>query len=193
MENNSTIIKLTKKYIIDFLSNMFFSELVSWDGDDQFNQLPILSSDDSGEAREEQRGALLVHKKHAWGLRLLVTVVDSTRMRICYRITNLKNKLPIDILNKVCYPFEFVNIDFSISDLNFGAYDPTEYSFCDNTNSNSIDKLFSLLKFVLDCEFIAVEDQALFDDILDQPLNNPPFSGEQHYCPVYASPEKVTS
>jgi hypothetical protein len=50
--------KITKKYIIDFLNALLFSNSVLWDGDDQFNELPIFETTAEEGLRTEQRGAL---------------------------------------------------------------------------------------------------------------------------------------
>ena len=41
---NAHIEKITKKYILDYLNALLFSNTVLWDGDDQYNELPIFYS-----------------------------------------------------------------------------------------------------------------------------------------------------
>lgn len=186
MPDDYQIIKLTKKYIVDFLNALCFSNTVSWDGDDQFNELPIFTTEIEEGHREEQRGALLVHNKYSWALRLLVTVIEDTKQQICYRITGLKQIVTLDDPKRVCIPFELLDIDFSIADLNLGMQEPSSYSFSDNIVKNAdSSRVFALLRFLIESSLLASDDRKLFEEILVDTLSFPPFSGDTHYIPVY--------
>lgn len=186
MHDDYQIVKLTKKYIVDFLNALCFSNTISWDGDDQFNEFPIFSTETEERRREEQRGALLVHNKYAWALRVLVTVIEDTKQQVCYRITGLKNLVKLDNPERVCVPFDALDIDFSIADLNLGMQEPSSYSFADNITADiNRARIFSLLRFLLDSSLIASDDKELFEGLLIDTLSFPPFSGDGHYVPVY--------
>jgi hypothetical protein len=184
MRDDSQINKLTKKYIIDFLNAMFFSNTVSWDSDDQFNQLPILEEETDTGRHFEQRGVLLIHKKYPWAIKILITVLEDTKQQICYRIVGIKDKVSIEDPKKICIPFDGLHIDFSISDLNLGVQESTSYSFCDNLG-NLTTRVFALLRFLLDATFVAFDQRDLFEDLLVENISQPPLGGDIHYAPIY--------
>jgi hypothetical protein len=180
--------RITKKYIIDFLNALLFSNTVLWDGDDQFNELPIFESSNEENMRLESRGALFVNKRVSRAVRVLVTVQESTRQRICYRIKGLNEPTKIDGGKHLFYPLENVAIDFSVCDLNLGLSDPASYSFSDNVAANGTpeaSKMFTLLKYFLSATFVAIDDKDMFEDILTDILSQPPMPSDPHYKPVF--------
>ena len=185
---DSDIVKITKRYVLDFLNALFFSRTVSWDGDDQYNQLPILASNEEEGKREEQRGVLLVHKKYTYSVRVLLSVVEDSSQKICYRISNIKDKIVLDSPRKVCSPLEVPDLDFSIADLNLGIQEASAYSFADLGDRGS-SRVFSLLSFLLESYPVVYDDPSLFDDIKMDQESWPPYSGDVHYRPIYGVSE----
>jgi len=182
--------KITKKYVIDMFNALIFSNSVLWDGDDQFNELPIFSTEREGESREEQRGAIFVSKKTSNAVRLLVSVDVSINQRVCYRVVGLKTPVRIDSDKQLYYPFEGHSLDVSVADLNLGKQDPTSYSFYDNTNPTgeiSNSRLFTLVSFVTSAAFIALDKKEVFDDLLLDELSIPPAMSSPHYKPVFGA------
>lgn len=180
--------RITKKYIIDFLNALLFSNTVLWDGDDQYNELPIFDASNDGKFRTESRGALFVNKRVSRAVRVLVTVHESTRQRICYRIKGLNAPTKIDGDSNLFYPLENVAIDFSVCDLNLGLSDPSSYSFSDNVNADGLpdaSKMFTLLKYFLGATFVAIDDKEIFTDVLTDILSQPPVPSDPHYKPVF--------
>lgn len=179
---------LTKKYIIDFLNTLLFPNSVLWDGDDQYNELPLFKESTEASYRVEQRGAIFVEKKTTKALRLGVTVTQSTVQRVCYRICSLNEPLRINEEKRVYYPLDGPVIDFSVADLNLGNRDPSSYTFSDNTVSNGQPgnkRIFAFLKYMLSAALIVIEDEDLFSDIIDQQLSAPPLPSDPHFVPVY--------
>lgn len=185
---DSDIVKLTKRYILDFLNALFFSRTVSWDGDDQYNQLPIVSSEEEDGKREEQRGVLLVHKKYTYSVRTLISVVEDSSQKVCYRISNVRNKVVLDNPRKICSPLEVPDLDFSISDLNLGIQEASAYSFADLGDRGS-SRVFSLLSFLLESYPVVHEDISIFEDLKMDQESWPPYSGDSHYKPIYGVSE----
>lgn len=182
--------KITKKYVIDMLNALIFSNSVLWDGDDQFNELPIFSNSRDGDSREEQRGAVFVSKKSSNALRMLVSVDTSISHRVCYRIVGLKHPVRIDSDKQLYYPFEGHSVDIAVADLNLGKQDPTSYSFYDNTDPTgeiSNSRLFTFVNFVTSAAFIALDNQELFADMLSDELSEPPTNSSPHYKPVFGA------
>lgn len=184
MQSNN-IVKLTKRYIVDFLNALFFSRAVAWDGDDQYNQIPLLTESEDLGQRDEQRGVLLVHKKYNHALRLLITVTEDTSQKVCYRITNLKEKLLLDDPKKVCNPMEIPHLDFVIADLNLGIQEASSYSFLDTGKETSSQRVFSLLSFLLESIPVIHQQENLFEDLLMETKSWPPYAGDAHYSPIY--------
>lgn len=183
---NTNLIQATKRYVIDLLNSLCFANTISWDSTDQYNMLPIFSS--SEEESQEQRGAFLVnlHKPHA--LRLLVTTQISSLHQVCYRLVDIKKPVQINNPSKVCFPLDGADVDFSISDLNLGTRELSSYSFSNNTTVDHLvskEKLFSLVRFLLDSAFVILEDSELFKDLLTDTVSLPPISGDAHYIPIY--------
>ena len=175
---------VAKRFIIDILNAMCFSSTISWDGDDQFNQLPILNVEESVNGRTEQRGALLGHKKFHYAFKMLVTAIVDRSHKVCYRIVNLDDKIEID--NSVYYPHTGLSFDFSIVDCDLLSDSSSLYYFSDNSESDGevkLSKLFKFIEFLLNSEFLAY-----FED-LDWPLEHefsfPPMVGDKHFKPVY--------
>jgi hypothetical protein len=181
--------RISKKYIIDFLNAMFFAEAMLWDGDDQYNDLPIFANQiDRADAQWEQRGVVLVHKREQKALRMTLTVEKETTQKVCYRIQSIKEPLHIDEKRKVYYPLNNVVIDFSIADLNLGVYEPSSYSFFDaaeKVEHISNKKLFSLMEFLFNCYFITVDKKEIFEDLLMDQFSFPPDALAEHYLPVF--------
>jgi hypothetical protein len=180
--------RVNKKYIIDFLNSLFFAHAVLWDGEDQFNDLPIFANEvDDGE-HWEQRGALLVHKREQKALRLLISATKERKQKVCFRLQSIKEPLHIDEHRKVYYPLDNVVIDFCISDLNLGVYEPTAYSFFDaaeKVDHISNKKLFALIEFLINCSFISINNKLLFEDLLLDQFSFPPDAIDEHYLPVF--------
>jgi len=180
--------KITKKYIIDFLNALLFSNSVLWDGDDQFNELPIFATSTEEGMRSEQRGALFVNRKNSKALRLSVVATETTIQRVCYRLCGLREPLRINEDKRLYYPLDGLIIDMSIADLNLGNSDSSSYSFSDNTNDSgklNNKKTFTVLEYLLTSSFIAIENQAIFSDLIDQQLSHPPLPSDPHYNPVF--------
>jgi len=186
----SQVVKVTKRYIIDVLNFMLFRGIVGWDGIDQYNSLPIFHSEEDGPVRIENRGALLIHNKYPWALRLLVTFEDGTNQKVSYRIVAPKNKISVHNPQRVLLPPSNLNLDFSIADVNLGLEDATSYSFFDNFNSTgeiSKEVIFSFLTFLLNAEFFAKQEKEIFEDLLLDTCSFPPSSGDIHYSPIYGA------
>lgn len=180
--------RLTKRYIIDYLNVILFSNSVLWDGADQFNELPIFNATKEDGYRVEQRGALFVSKQFAKALRMIVSVTESAVQQVCYRITGIKEPVRIDEGKRMYYPLDGPAIDVSIANLNLGIKDPSSYSFCDNTNNTgkvSNARLAALLRHVIGSAFITLEDEDLFHDLLSDRLSLPPIPSDPHYKPIY--------
>jgi len=183
-ESESQITKITKKYIIDYLNALCFESSVSWSGCDQFNEMVLFTSEEDNGVKEEQRGALLVHKRFPHALRMLVTVKEDTKQQVCYRITDIKDEIKLSDPNKKIIPYSDMHIDFSITDLNLGIDEISSYSFCDNINGNKY-RIINLLNFILNCHVITTEDRNIFEDLFDDVLSYPAITGETHYKPIY--------
>jgi hypothetical protein len=180
--------KITKKYIIDFLNSLFFSNTVLWDGTDQFNELPIFGAYNDNEFREEQRGALLINIKTAKALRIAITALEGSQQQVCYRISGLSAPLKVDEGKKIYYPFDGHIVDLSIADLNLGHYDSTSYSFFDNTTPDgaiSNQRLFTLLKHCIDSMFVTIDNPDIFNDLTGAVTSSPPVPSDPHYKLVF--------
>lgn len=186
--------RISKKYIIDFLNAFFFAQAVLWDGDDQYNDLPIFNNRTEGTEQWEQRGALLVHRKNQTALRLLVTATKDTRQKVCYRLAGIKEPLQIDEHKKVYYPLDNVIVDMCIADLNLGVYEQSAYSFFDaseKTDHISTKKLFALVEFLLNCYYLSLDRKALFEDLILDQFSFPPSVIDEHYLPVFGVKKEI--
>jgi len=180
--------KITKKYIIDFLNALLFSNSVLWDGDDQFNELPILSTTTEEGFHTEHRSALFVHSKTSKALRMSVYATETTIQRVCYRISGLQEPLRINEGKRLYYPLDGTTLDLSIADLNLGNNEPASYSFSDNNDSTgkiSNKKLFTVLNYLITSVLITIEDKDIFADLIDHQLSEPPLPSDPHFHPVY--------
>jgi len=178
-------VQLTKRFVIDMLGNICFHKTIHWDGNDQFNQLPILSCDDDKNKRIEQRGAILEHDKYKYAFKLLITAISDTYQQVCYRITNLDK--PVEIDDQVYNPMGIL-MDLSFSNVNLGIEKPSSLFFSDNSEENgliSTSKLFMFLEFLIHSKFIAFYDKDVIDWELMSILNYPPIVGDSHFKPVY--------
>ena len=173
--NESQVIKLTKKYIIDFLNALCFNETVFWDGVDQYNKLPVFSENHEDTAVAEQRGALLVHKRYSWAFRLLVTIEEKSMQSVCYRITNILKPISVDDPKREYIPLSNTKIDFSIANDNLGLDKSSAYSFSDNIGDSSV-RMFKLLDFLLNSAFVIKDDKEIFEDLLNDVKSFPPFA-----------------
>lgn len=183
-ESEPQIIKITKKYIIDYLNALCFENTVSWAGCDQYNEMPLFSEEEEEGQKQEQRGCLLVHKRYPHALRCLVNVKEFIKQQVCYRITDIKKQIKLDDPNRKVLPFAGLVVDFSIADLNLGLEDISSYSFCDNINGNK-DRIISLLNFLLNCSVIVLDERNIFADLFNDILSFPPIAGDIHYKPIY--------
>jgi len=179
------IVTITKRYIIDYLNALCFSDVMVWDDVCQFNELPLVHVDLEEDSRCEQRTALLVHKSSPWALRMLVTAQEENRRSVCYRITTINDTINIDDPKRVVRPFDSLKLDFSISDLSLGTREDSSYSFYDRYG-NSISRTVHLLKFLLDSMFVSYNDPKLFADLLMDMHSAVPLSGDMHYNPIYS-------
>lgn len=180
--------KLTKRYIIDLLDTLIFSKTILWDGVDQFNEMPIFKESVEDGQRTEQRGGLFVNKKTARAIRLLVTAQETTTQKVCYRLMSLNKSTRIDDGKRLFYPFEAIVVDFSAADLNLGMRDPSSYSFSDNTHKTkeaSTSRLFSLLGHLLESQFITIDKEDMFIDMLDSVESLPPMPDDPHFKMVF--------
>lgn len=188
--------KITKKYIIDMLNALIFSNTVLFDGDDQYNQLPIFDFANEEGYRVEQRGALFVNGKSGKALRLLVVVTESTVQRVCYRLVGLKEAIRLDERKQLYYPLDGAVIDLSIADLNIGIKDATSYSFFDNTNEHgtvSNLRLFAIVKHLLNSVFITLDNKDHFHDLINDQRSLPPIASDPHYKPVFGATHATDS
>lgn len=187
-KSDDNIIKLTKKYIIDMLNAILFSNVLNWNGIDQYNELPIISIEDDKKAKVEQRSALFLHRKHPIALRVLVTATENIGQKVCYRLAGIKEKIEVEELRRVFLPMEQMYLDFSIADTNLGVMQDSSYSFSINFDRKS-DKdkniVLNLLRFLLDSELIAYDDKDLYKDLIDDIKSLPPVPGDPHFKPVY--------
>lgn len=183
-KSDPQILKITKKYIIDYLNALCFENTVSWCGCDQYNEMPIFHEEEEEGQKQEQRGALLVHKRFPHAIRMLITVKESIKQQVCYRVADIKNQIKLDDPNKKVIPFAGLVVDFSIADLNLGLEDVSSYSFCDNINGSK-DRIVSLLKFILNCSVIGMDEKSIFEDLLLDMASQIPVPGDSHYKPIY--------
>jgi len=186
--------RITKKYIIDFLNAFFFAQAVLWDGDDQYNDLPIFDNQIDGHEHWEQRGALLVHRKNQTALRLLVTATKTNRQKICYRLSGIKEPVQIDEHKKVYYPLDNVVVDLCIADLNLGVYEQSAYSFFDASEKAdhiSPKRLFAIVEFLINCYYLSLDRRGLFEDLLADQFSFPPSVIDEHYLPVFGVKKDV--
>lgn len=187
-KSDGNITKLTKKYIIDMLNAILFSNVLAWDGVDQYNELPIVGVEDDKKTKVEQRSALFLHRKQPMALRVLVTASQHMSQKVCYRIVGIKKKLETEDPRRTFLPMEQMYLDFSIADTNLGLMQDSSYSFSINFDC-AIEKeksvVFNLLRFMLDSEFVAYDDPELFADLLIDIESQPPVSGDPHFKLVY--------
>jgi len=188
-EPEQQILKITKKYIIDYLNALCFENTVSWCGCDQFNEMPLFNAEDDGGQKQEQRGCLLVHKRFPQALRMLITSVETAKQQVCYRIVDIKKQIKLDNPNRKVIPFSYIRLDLSISDLNLGLEDLSSYSFYDNINESK-DRIIDLLRFLLDCSVFVIDERELFEDLFNDIFSFSPLPGDVHYKPIYGV-EKV--
>jgi len=185
-------VRITKDYIINLLNSLMFSQTVLWDGVDQFNELPILTSTGGAEDRTEQRGALFVDNRYGRVLRLLVTIAedspgkDHSVCRVCYRISGLKDATRVGSVNRTYYPFA-VPVDFSMADLRLGVKTPF-LTFSDNTSKDGESdngKLMALVAHLVSSVLVSVDDPELFQDMLNDVLSTPPIASDPHFNLVF--------
>jgi hypothetical protein len=173
-------VRLTKRFIIDMLNAMCFSATICWDGNDQFHQLPIFNCEEENKSqRTEQRGAILVHKAQPHAVKLLVTAHIGDKQQVCYRLTGIDKPIDVEEFRKTCYPIKAASLDFSMSDTELGIEKESSYCF-------SQERVFLLLKFLLDSHFLALDDKKLFKSLLNDAISFPPVPGDLHFKPVYA-------
>lgn len=200
---NESLLRLTKKYIIDLLNCAFFGESIAWDGTDQFNEMFLLRSEEDNEldSPDNRRAIREVRSGYAFGtgsvgfnfvtLRILISVEDSSSKKVCYRITPITKRTDFSNDNgrTIRFPPEHLVFDFSISDLNLGIEDLSSYSFYDNignTGNIELAKLFKFLTILLNCNFISLaDDEEAFEDLIDAQESHPPIVGDTHYAPVF--------
>lgn len=188
-KTDENIVLLTKKYLLDMLNATMFSNALMWSGIDQFNELPILTNEEDKGIKMEQRGALLLHRRTPAALRMIVTAHESASQRVCYRIANIKEKVVVDELRRSFLPYEKLHLDFSIADTNLGIAQDSACSFSYNVPvENGAEKsiVFNLLRFLMEAEFVAYDDQAVYADLLDDVLSLPPVPGDPHFKPIFS-------
>jgi len=197
MHPNEHMSVVTRRYIIEFLNALLFSNTVLWDGVDQYNELPIIESikfpkDEKNDGlTQESRSALLVDRGASEVLRLVVTPQELSYKSVCYRLASLTAPVTLENPKLNLYPLESTKIDFSISDLQLGTNEPSSYAFCDNTaadGSVTNQRLFKLLKFLISSELYAYDDRDLFMDLAGI-LSTPPVSSDPHYIPIFGVSE----
>jgi hypothetical protein len=180
------VVTATKRYILDMLNFMVFGETVTWDGVDQYNALPIFHTIETEAYVEECRGSLLVHKNRPTGFRLLISTHTALNVqKVCYRFVSIKDKIGLDNPVRVILPSASLDFDLSISDLNLGINDSTAKSFYNNkdkTGDISKSVIMSLLRFLLDSEFYAIEDPDVFHDLIEDACSFPPLTFDDHYA-----------
>lgn len=182
---NFHVERITKKYIIDFLNALFFAHAVLWDGEDQFNDLPIFENRAAEGEQWEQRGAILAHRSKQIAFRLLVTATKDRHQKVCYRLASLKEPLQIDEHKKIYYPMDNVKLDLCIADLNLGVYEPSAYSFFDALGGSTTKKLFTLAEFLFSCYYLSIDKKSVFEDLVLDQFSFPPDVIDQHYLPVF--------
>lgn len=183
MSSSNNVSVLTKKYIIDLLNLLFFSNTLSWEDEDQFNYLPTLQRNE--EEKLDQRAALLVHKKFPWALKLVISVLyEDSVTKVCYRLKSIDKEILIDDLNRTVSPFEFLNLDFSISDLNLSVKDNSSLIFHDFIGKSST-RVINLLKFLIESDLVILRDYSVFSTLLLDDGNIPPTSSDIHFNPIF--------
>lgn len=183
MGYSNSVTVLTKKYIINLLNSLLFSNTLCWDGEDQYDYLPILHTDE--DEHLEQRAALLVHKKYPLALRLVVsTLTEEDGKKVCYRLRSITEDVYVDDMNKTVRPFDTLNLDFAIADLNLMVKDDASLSFHDFFGK-STNRIFNLLKFLLDSDLVILRDPKVFADIILEDGTMPPVSSDLHFDPVF--------
>ena len=173
------------------VNSLLFSNTILWDGTNQFNELPIFSSDITEDDRREQRGAFFVDNHYGRVLRLLATLEEenlrgNSTCRVCYRLSSIQEKMRIGSANRIYYPFT-IPLDFSVSDLRLGVRTPF-LSFSDNTekdNEVNLSKLMALIGHLVASKFIVVDDENLFSDLLTSQLSTPPMASDPHFNLIY--------
>ena len=186
--SDDNIIKLTKKFIIDMLNAILFSNVLNWNGIDQYNELPIVSIEDDKKAKVEQRSALFLHRKQPLALRVLVTATENMGQKVCYRVVGIKQKLEVEDFRRTFLPMEQMYLDFSIADTNLGVMQDSSYSFAINFDYKSGKEksiVSNLLLFLMESDFVAYDQVELYKELLDDVLSLPPVPGDPHFKPVY--------
>lgn len=183
MSSYNNVATLTKKYIIDLLNLLFFSNTITWEDEDQFNYLPSLQRNE--EDFLDQRAALLVHKKYPWAVRLIISVIhEESTTKVCYRIKSIDKEIYIDDLNRTVLPFDVLNLDFSICDLNLAVKDNSSLIFHDFLGKSS-SRAINLLKFLLDSDLVILREFEVFSSLLLDDGNLPPISSDLHFNPIF--------
>lgn len=187
----SYTLRITKEYIINLINSLLFSNTVLWDGVDQFNEMPIFTSEQSDGYRMEQRGALFVDNRFGRILRVLTTIEEDDpagtgTCRVCYHMAGIKDQMRIGSSNRVYYPF-VSPLDFSVADLRLGVRTPF-LTFADNTEKNkeiNSARVMSLVGHLVSSTFIVIDERELFDDLLTSTLSLPPTASDPHFNLVY--------
>jgi len=189
---NPRMVQITKKYILDTLNSLFFSNTVMWDGIDQFNQLPILTSENDKNYHYEQRGALLIHKDRFTAFRAVITVQEQSHFAACYRVANIKEPIKVLLTENLVkettiFPLHYP-IDVSVSDGSVGVKAYSAVSFFNNIDSND-SIAFKLVPLLLNSYLIAYEDRSVFEDLLEDSRSQIPYPGDEHYSPIFSKRE----
>jgi hypothetical protein len=190
----TSFIQITKRYIIDTLNLMFFEELCTWEGSNQYDTLPILTTDSAGSSDMEHRGVLLVHKRIPHALRVLITKYDGSEIKVCYRIKDITETCVINDPPKVVYPHTLAPIDFSISDQNLGAFQASSFTFA-NLNGKDFftnqSQLVNLSSFILLSIPVVLPEGSIFGDMLLDEFSEVPLTTDSHFVPIYGSQPNV--
>ena len=186
---SSNIVAVTKKYIIDILHSMFFSDSVCFENNSQFfdlNVLKITYLDDDFVL--DQRAAVFVNKYNSQCFRVLVSCVRNNEhiQSICYRLVTPKEEFVLD--EKKIKLFSQLKLDYSISDISFGVKDDSSLSFCDNIGyvGDQKERLYSIIKFIMNSEFLGCSMQEVFSDLLTESVSLPPNVSDLHYDPIFS-------
>lgn len=183
------IVTITKKFIIDILNNLWFSDVVMFDNVSQFSDLSAINItylDDN--LVLDQRCAIFHHKLINCGCKCLISCIrtDDIIKSVCYRLLSINKQLTIDDKTSI-RPFDNMRFDYSIADLHLCVKDEYSYSFYDNLGyvSNEQIRIFNLLKFIIGSEYISYSKADIFADVLSDSLSIPPSEEDIHYSPLY--------
>lgn len=186
---SNNIVATTKKYIIDVLNSMCFSGATTFEGKSQFFDLNTLKVTFlENEFVLDQRGALFLNKYNNLCFKLLISCVrnNSYVQSVGYRLSTPKEEFNLE--EKKIRLFSQLKLDYSIADTSFSVKDDSALSFYDNIGyiGDQKDRLFSILKFIMDSNFVGCYLPEVFSDVLSESISLPPSITDIHYDPIFS-------